>query len=254
MASNTSIEWTESTWSQLFEALFQLCRDVYIFGFNPRENIFVLLRWIASSTSENNVLKFGVATLSNWYDVVKGRSRRVAISAFSIKLYQNLRLNFGRNWLAFSLAAISVLSSCASVCIVSRVSNSGIFSFVRSAQSALDYELRTKPLAALATPTQALLRHQTTFTNPDAICFGFVVAISAFAFQPVKTRTIISEIVTWFPLLAIRAFFQACFGSLQIFFNRYSGFLGRAFYRSVFRLRHNLSCFGSLNFNTRRCF
>ncbi len=252
MASNTSIEWIESTWSQLFKALLQLCRDGYIFGFNPSENIFVLLRWITSRTSKNNVLKFRVAAFSDWCDVVESRSRRVAVSAFSIKLYQNLRLNFGHDWLAFSLAAVSVLPPCASVRIVGRVSNSGIFSFMRSTQSILRYQSQAKPLLAFATPTQALLRHQAAFTNSNIVCFRIVGAISAFTFQAVKTRTVFSEIVARLPLLTICAFFQARFGSLQIFINRYSGFLSRTFYRSVFCLRHNLSYFSLLNFNTNR--
>lgn len=253
MGTKSSIEWTEATSSsRSVEAKFQLFRNGYIFGFNPLNRITVFLRGITRCTSWNNILNFGVAAFGNWYNVVKAPRQFATISTLVRKLRQNLNLDFRLNRFSFSFSAMCVLLTFAAVSFVCRIAKSCVFSFVGFAQPIFCHQFNCQPLFALATPAQAFLRHQTPLTNADIVRFGYIVTITAFAFQAVKTRTVFSERYSWFPLLASSASFQTRFDKPQILGHRNSDFFRRTFYRSVFSLGHCSSFFCLFNYNLRR--
>lgn len=253
MGAKSTIEWTEATdSSRSFETKFQLVRNSYIFGFNPLERITVFFRGITRCASWNNVLNFGVAALGNWYNVVKAHCHFTTISTLARKLHQNLNLYFRLNRFNFSFSAMCVLLPFAAVSFICRIAKSCAFSFVGFAQSIFCHQSSRQPLFALATPAQAFLRHQTPLTNADIVRFGYIVTITTFAFQAVKTRTVFSERHSRFPLLASRTSFQTRFGKPQVLGHRSPDFFRRTLYRSVFSLCHCSSFFYLFNYNMRR--
>ena len=245
------IEWTESMFSkQLLKTLFQFYRNRYVFNCNPLKNVFIFLRRIAKCTSRNYIFYFGISVLGNRYNMVKCCGKRIAISASSLEFYQNLNLNLRLNWLAFTFAAVSVLLSFAAVNLVIQIHKSCIFGFVGFAKSVFRHRFGFEPLLTFTTPTQTFLTHQSPFTNSNIIGFWFVIAIVAFTFQSIKTRTVFSERRYGFPLLTNRAFFQTCFNPLQILRNGNSSFLCRTFNCTVFSLSHITRRFSLFNFST----
>lgn len=247
MATNSTIEWTESTFEQNFKTAFQFVGNSQTFGFNPFKHIFIFLRRIAGRTSRNNVLNFGMTALRNRNYMIESRSSVVAVSAFSVKFFQNIHLSFRRYRLTPAFAAVSVLSSFAAVFLARRIPDSGIFGFVRFAQTVFNYKFRFRPFPTFTTPTQTFLKHQPSFTNADSVCFWFIVASSTFAFQIVKTRKVFSEEMNGFPFFANCAFFQTSFPLFQVIGNGNTGFLRGAFNRSIFGLSHIISGFRHYN-------
>lgn len=248
MATKSQIEWTESRHMQKPKTLFQFFRNRQVLCFKPFKNALVFFRRITRNTSRDDILNFRIATLGNWYNMVKSCSRIIAVSTFSFKLHQSLNLSFRFYRFAITFPTVSVLLPFSAIFFVCRISDAGFARFVKLAQSVFRHEFKFQPFLTSTTPFQTFCRHHLTFANTDSVCFWFIATIAAFTFQSIKTSAIFRKKMNGLPLFTNSAFFQSNLNSFQIFGNGKPGFFCGTFNCSFSGLSH-ISYFRLTNFS-----
>lgn len=254
MGSKSTIEWTEATYLTESKTFRYYLRSGLVRCFYPRNDIFISLRRIATSTSRYNVRQFRSPAFRNGYNMVKSCRWRSTIGAYSVELFQDLYLHLRRYWLASALAAVTVLSSFAAHKFICRVSNSRCFRFVGTTRSVLSYQLNCKPQLTFTAPAQAFLKHQLSFSVAGLIGYWLVVTFSTSVFQSIKTRIVLTKRICYLPLLASGTFFQSTPHSLPIFFNANSRFLCSYFSCAFSCLCHIFKLLCPFNYNMKGAF